>query len=60
MFDKLSSGMQGDSLTLVALKLLMLKICGIVGISKIEFLNFSCKDRVESYSHANQIITRKR
>ena len=30
---------------LVVLKLLMFKVCGIIGTSKIEFFNFSGKER---------------
>ena len=32
---------------LVVLKLLMLKVCGIIGITKIGFFNFSSTDRVK-------------
>ena len=32
---------------LVVLKLLMFKVCGIIGISKIEFFNFSGTERVK-------------
>ena len=32
---------------LVVLKLLMFKVCGIIGISKIEFFSFSGTERVE-------------
>ena len=32
---------------LVVLKLLMFKVCGIAGISKIEFFNFSGNERVK-------------
>ena len=39
MFNKLSNGMQVDKLALVVLKLLMLKVVGFTGISKIEFSN---------------------
>ena len=31
---------------LVVLKLLMFKVCGIIGVSKIEFFNFSGTERV--------------
>ena len=31
---------------LVILELLMFKVCGVNGISKIEFFNFSCNKRV--------------
>ena len=31
----------------VVLKLLMFKVCGIIGISKIEFFNFSVTERVK-------------
>ena len=31
----------------VVLKILMLKVCGIIGISKIEFFNFSGTERVK-------------
>ena len=34
-------------ITLVVLKLLMFKVGGIIGISKIQFLNFSGTDRVK-------------
>ena len=30
----------------VVLKLLMFKVCGIIGISKIEFINFSGTEKV--------------
>ena len=39
MFNKLSNGMQVDKLALVVVKLLMLKVVGFTGISKIEFSN---------------------
>ena len=32
---------------LLCLKLLMVKVCGIIGISKIEFFNFSCTEIVK-------------
>ena len=32
---------------LVVLELLMFKVCGIIGISKIEFFNFSGTERVK-------------
>ena len=47
IFDKLSNGMQLIDFALVFLRLLMFKVCGIVGISKIEFLNFSGTKRVK-------------
>ena len=34
---------------LVVLKLLMFKVCGIIGISKTEFFNFSGTGRVNSF-----------
>ena len=40
MFNKLSNGMQVDKLALAVPKLLMLKLFGFTGISKIEFSNF--------------------
>ena len=33
--------------TLVVLELLMFKVCGIIGISKIEFYNFSGNERIK-------------
>ena len=36
MFNELSNGMQVDRLWTVVLKLFMSKVCGIIGISKIE------------------------
>ena len=40
MFNKLSNGMQVNKLALAVPKLLMLKLFGFTGISKIEFSNF--------------------
>ena len=33
--------------TLMILQLLMFKVCGVIGISKIEFFNFSSTERVK-------------
>ena len=33
--------------TLVVLELLMFEVCGIIGISKIEFYNFSGNERIK-------------
>ena len=38
---------------LLVLKLLMFKICGIIGISKTEFFNFSGTERVKKFSTEN-------
>ena len=38
---------------LVVLKLLMFKVCVIVGISKIEFFNFSGTERVKEVNQDN-------
>ena len=39
------------NLALVVLKFLMFKVCGIIGISKIEFFNFSGTERVNNKYH---------
>ena len=38
--------MQVNRLFFVVLELLMFKVCGIIGISKIKFFNFSSNERV--------------
>ena len=39
--------MQANRLFFVVLELLMFKVCGIIGISKIKFFNFSSNERVK-------------
>ena len=42
---------------LVVLQLLMFKVCGIIGISKIQFFNFSGNERVKLYlSHRKNCL----
>ena len=41
---------------LLVLELLMFRICGIIGISKIEFFNFSGNERVKTIYRQNIII----
>ena len=41
---------------LVVLKLLMFKVCGIIGISKIEFFNFSGTERVKILTNLSWYI----
>ena len=40
---------------LVVLKLLIFKICGIIGISKIEFFDFSGTERVKQFTNKLKI-----
>ena len=41
---------------LVVLKLLKFKVCGIIGISKIEFFNYSGNERVKIKFDKNVIL----
>ena len=42
---------------LVVVELLMFKVCGIIGISKIEFFNFSGTERVKQKRFHEHIIS---
>ena len=44
---------------LVVLKLLMFKVCGIIGISKIEFINFSGTERAKSCKKVMELLSSK-
>ena len=50
----------GVNLALVILKLLMFKICGIIGISKIEFFDFSSTERVKQFTNKLKITYRNK